>query len=299
MFFDWARVGTDGTIEYRPLVQQDSNDKGSSWITVVGDSRQGLPSNHVGLSRSAVVSSFDTTTEVPIYINMCDFRSSFSHSVDLGSDWQQSKLYDKSPDEFFKEVSYFLSDIIVIQYHQIEYAVDEYLEWIRICHSLKRTRWQTPPFTLVYVADAPAEEWRVILSRRYIQRDGLSFEQYSENLPHPLFISNLECLKRTIVCLTGEARKLRGFNRHIWSGDDFSKLHACAAEMFCRVEHYSFDDVEVLVPLKPLVAASQCLLEATGHPEEVTISVLSCNLARYALGGDHGEFRKTLCSSFL
>ncbi|KAL9005864.1 MAG: hypothetical protein Q9188_001372 [Gyalolechia gomerana] len=306
MIFEWARAGTDGTLWHRPLVHHQRRETGISLVTVGGDLRQGLLKNNTSHPRSAVIALFKVTAAFDLYINQSDFTALANSPPKSGSKWQQGTLRGTSPDEFFKSVSYFLSDIIVIQHHHIEQAVEEYLEWIRVCRNLKRTRRQIPPFSLIYVASTSAEVWRATLARKFAQtKMGVSFEQYSKNLPHPLFVSSLQCLRDTTMCLVSESQKLRQIHRHLWSKDEFSKLQVRAGEIFSRSSQLSFDEVEVLVPLEPFKAAIGCLLGMKNLPQEIAISVISCNLARYALGGCHlfhsddlfDSFEKDLCGA--
>ena len=157
MTFEWARAGTNGTIWHRPLVHHQMRDTGISLVTVGGDLRLGLLSDNTGHPRSAEMTLFKVTAAFDLYINRSDFTNSFTYSPKSDSEWQQSTLRGRSLDELFKSVSYFLSDIIVIQQHHVEQAVEEYLEWIRVCRSLKRTRRQIPPFSLIYMANTSDE----------------------------------------------------------------------------------------------------------------------------------------------
>lgn len=291
MSSDWARLGKDGTLLYRPLVIRNLESRTISVVTITGDLQQApLKKEQDSREASAELTHFQSTEERTVYLNRSTLMLTGTSYTEADQSWHERCLVGNSPDETFKLVSYYLSDVIIVQQNSVKEAASEYMQWVHVCGRLKRSSRQSPPFVVVYIPDAndPTDDWKLELSSIYMELNDVELEKFS-NLPNPYIVnegSELEPLMMELVC---QAYQIRESNRHIWSRDEFAQLHEQLVYSFCDRSRCSFAEVEALGALNSLRKYSGDWHDEMEYPEEILVHVLSKNLARYAASLQHGK----------
>lgn len=292
MLSDWARLGKDGTLLYRPLTNQYLPNGSISVVTITGNLQQPPLNTDTDTQRAAAdLSFFQSTAQITVYLNRSTLESFSTPDTKNDEYWREIGLIGNSPDDLFKLVSYYLSDVIIVQHDSVREAATEYMEWARVCRRLKRSSRQSPPYVLVYIRDGHVsiDDWNRELSSIYINVNDVRLEKFTENLSNPCITPVGADLEALTMELASQAYEVRQSNRHVWSNDEFTKLHEQLVHSFCDGSRSSFAEVDALSALSTLRESSRDWKDEMDYSDEIVVHLLSSNLARYAVNLQHGE----------